>query len=208
MSYQLTTEKTQTTLLEWYDSFQSHDPDDILFGEWTEDIVVGSIGSNGDDIDEDDMTAVGTATLREWFDSGVLPETARRRIRQRKAGTVVAPHDSSNTGNTVHETDVQEKTTIRLKEIQLVHRMNVKEFIKGLNGSFFSVVFIKKDGTLREMNCRNGVRKHLKGGTNNVVSPDRPYLTVYDLIKQGYRTINLSTVQTVKANNKVYSVIG
>ena len=71
--------------------------------------------------------------------------------------------------------------------------MNIKERIKETNGKFFSVTFTKKDGTTREMNCRLGVTKHLKGGTSNTAHKAN-LVTVYDLQAEGYRCINLDTV--------------
>ncbi len=62
------------------------------------------------------------------------------------------------------------------------------------SGKFFSCSFVKKDGTLREMTCRLGVEKHLKGGIKTL--PDK-YICVYDMQSQGYRSINPCTVKTV-----------
>ena len=66
---------------------------------------------------------------------------------------------------------------------------------KKLGGKIFSVHFIKKDGTLRKMTARLGVKKHLKGGQKSYNDKDFNHLTVFDLVKRGYRTINLNTVQ-------------
>lgn len=65
---------------------------------------------------------------------------------------------------------------------------------KQLGGKIFTVHFIKKDGTLRKMNARLGVKKHLKGGTKSFNDSDFNYLTVFDLKKKSYRTVNLNTV--------------
>lgn len=61
-------------------------------------------------------------------------------------------------------------------------------------GKFFTVVFVKKDGSLREMNCRLGVQKHLKGGTKTLTDN---YICVYDVKTEAYRSINPETVQSV-----------
>lgn len=88
-----------------------------------------------------------------------------------------------------------------------VNRVNLKSIIGETNGKFFTVVFTKKDGTERKMNCRLGVKSELKGGKNKVEAIDRPYLTVFDMHEHAYRTVNLSTVKTLSANGKKYDVV-
>lgn len=64
-------------------------------------------------------------------------------------------------------------------------------------GRIATVTFIKKDGTLREMNCRKGVTSHLKGGVSTTANI--PHLmTVFDNQKGEYRSINLNTVIRVR----------
>ena len=65
----------------------------------------------------------------------------------------------------------------------------------GKNGKFFSARFVKKDGSTRDMVCRLGVTKHLKGGTSNL-DPNK-YLVVWDAQKREYRSINVETVTHV-----------
>lgn len=72
-------------------------------------------------------------------------------------------------------------------------------------GQIFSATFTKKDGTLRKMIARLGVRKDLKGGTNHV-TPQSSYVTVYDMHKKAYRLINLDTLINISANHKKYLV--
>jgi hypothetical protein len=85
-------------------------------------------------------------------------------------------------------------------------RSSLKELLKSTNGRFFSVQFRKKDGSLRNMTARIGVKKYLKGGENKVEAPDRPYVTVYDVQNKGYRTINVDTLETLKAFRKEYKI--
>ena len=73
--------------------------------------------------------------------------------------------------------------------------MFIKSVLKATKGKFFTVVFVKKDGTTRVMNCRLGVTKHLKGGVSTL-NPSE-FLTVYDMQAEGYRAINLSTIVSV-----------
>jgi len=80
--------------------------------------------------------------------------------------------------------------------------MNKEKIIKLVGNKFFTISFIKKDGTLRKMNARLGVTKHLKGGKKSYNPDDFNYLTVFDLGKKQYRTVNLNTVKEIKANNE------
>lgn len=74
---------------------------------------------------------------------------------------------------------------------------NVHLLKKILGNSFFSVVFVKKTGELRKMQCRLGVKKHLKGGELKYNPDDHSYMIVFDTVKQAYRTINLNTIQYI-----------
>lgn len=64
------------------------------------------------------------------------------------------------------------------------------------NGKIVTVTFTKKDGTIRVMNCRLGVTKHLQGGVSTL-NPDK-YITVYDLKNEGYRAIAKDQILSIK----------
>lgn len=74
--------------------------------------------------------------------------------------------------------------------------MNKKLFKNLVGNKIFTVTFVKKNGEIRTMNCRLGVKKHLKGGQKKYDKAN--LITVYDLVKKGYRTINLETVHNIK----------
>jgi hypothetical protein len=85
--------------------------------------------------------------------------------------------------------------------------MNEPKQIRALVGSkIFSVVFEKKDGTLREMTCRLGVKKHLKGGELSYDPEEKNYLVVFDMQSEGYRTININTLKKIKFEGVTYEV--
>lgn len=70
--------------------------------------------------------------------------------------------------------------------------------LKELVGNkIFAVEFIKKDGSLRKMVCRLGVKKHLRGGELKYSPEDFNYLTVFDLQSEEYRTINVNTLRSL-----------
>ena len=78
-------------------------------------------------------------------------------------------------------------------------RGNLLRLIELHKGQFFTVEFVKKDGTLRKMNCRTGVKKYLvKNGRTIKTTPaiENGILKVYD-VKNGYRSINIDTIKTI-----------
>ena len=73
------------------------------------------------------------------------------------------------------------------------------------DGSLFSVTFVKRTtGETREMLCRTGVKAHLKGGVKKFDDREKQLLTVYDVQKNGYRSIPLDAIIRVKIHGKVY----
>ncbi len=70
----------------------------------------------------------------------------------------------------------------------------MKEQILATNGKFFSVSFIKKDGTTRKMTARLGVKKDIKGVGLKFNPSEKNLIVVFDIHKKAYRMINLSTI--------------
>ena len=68
-----------------------------------------------------------------------------------------------------------------------------------VKGKIFSVSFIKKDGTERNMVCRLGVQKYLTGGKS--VNDPSKYLTVFDMQKKAYRNIALETIYRLRCED-------
>ena len=79
---------------------------------------------------------------------------------------------------------------------------------KDNKNSIFSVVFLKKDGTIRKMLCRFGVKKHLKGGKLAFNPLERALLVVFDMQKEAYRMVNLNTISNIKMKGVEYYVEG
>lgn len=80
---------------------------------------------------------------------------------------------------------------------------NLQQVLNSIGSEIFTVVFTKKDGTERVMNCRKNVTKHLKGGVSTTEKCEH-LLTVFDMKSQGYRNINLNTIKEVRANGTIY----
>ena len=78
------------------------------------------------------------------------------------------------------------------------------QIIESSDGKFVAVSFIKKDGSLRLLNGRLGVIKHLKGGECTL---DRSkYVIIYDVQNKGYRSINRQTIQSVTIDGIIHTL--
>lgn len=85
-------------------------------------------------------------------------------------------------------------------------KLTIEKFREWVADSFFTVVFTKQDGSLRVMNARMNVSKYVQGTKPEVTAKRKAtltaqnMLTVYDLHKRAYRTINLDTLQLITCN--------
>lgn len=84
--------------------------------------------------------------------------------------------------------------------------IDAKNLIKSTKGKFFTVWFIKKDGTLREMNARLGVKAYLKGGELPYNPEKKGLIPVYDMQKKAYRMISWTTIKKLRIGNNEYNV--
>lgn len=95
---------------------------------------------------------------------------------------------------------------MKRNKLSEIKRVRLEAFLRSLKGHIFSVEFTKKDNTKRVMNARLSVSKSVKGtGKPNGFST--PCIKVYDMQKQAYRQINLSTVKKLRANGVEYKVV-
>lgn len=81
-----------------------------------------------------------------------------------------------------------------------------KTYLKTLAGStFFTVKFLKKDGSTRVMRCRLGVTKNLNPNSKGLSPTQKkqlgvlPHLIVTDIDKDAYRKINCDTILSIAA---------
>jgi hypothetical protein len=85
-------------------------------------------------------------------------------------------------------------------------KTEVKQLRELVGNKIFSVEFVKKDGSLRKMVCRLGVKKHLKGGELGYDAEALNYLTVFDLQSEEYRTINVNTLKSITFEGVTYEI--
>ena len=92
------------------------------------------------------------------------------------------------------------KSDAMMKKIEMMRKV-----IESSNGKIISIVFTKKNGEERKMLCRLGVTKYINpnaktccNGTTSTTSHIDYLVTVFDMQKEMYRNINLSTITYFK----------
>jgi len=70
---------------------------------------------------------------------------------------------------------------------------------------FMGVKFVKKDGSIRTLNCRLGVKKHLRGGKDTTHHIPK-YITVWSRHDREYRKINANTILAVTTRGNRFEV--
>lgn len=73
---------------------------------------------------------------------------------------------------------------------------------KTKQGVIFNVRFVKKDGTVRSMNCRTGVTSKLKGGELAFDPTAKGLKVVFDVKANDYRMVNINTVYELTVKGK------
>jgi hypothetical protein len=92
--------------------------------------------------------------------------------------------------------------------INLKKEFSTVQFRKfvGDEGKLFSVTFEKKDGSLRKMTARLGVRKYLIGGGSKFDAEPRGMVRVFSMRDKGYRTVTPAKITRIKAYGRVLNL--
>jgi len=92
-------------------------------------------------------------------------------------------------------------------QLQVISRYRAQRFLEDeTGGRIFSVWFQKKDGTMREMVCRRGVTKFLRGGELPYDPKSRLLLPVFDLSNREYRMVNIASLVSFKVSGETFIV--
>lgn len=91
--------------------------------------------------------------------------------------------------------------------MKFVSRTTLIEKIKETNGNIFSVWYEKtrSDNSIRKINCRLNVVKHLTG-TGKAAPASAKVLTVYDMQKMGYRSLAFEGLIEATIGGEVYKI--
>lgn len=92
--------------------------------------------------------------------------------------------------------------------IQQIPARRAFEFLwNETEGRMFSAYFRKKDGTMRQMVCRRGVKAHLRGG--NLPYDPKPLrkLPVFDMNVRDYRMVSLDTLVSFNIGGETFILV-
>ena len=99
-----------------------------------------------------------------------------------------------------------------------INRSEIEQMISNLsNGTIYSVLFVKKDGTQRLMNSIKGTGRGVKGVGAKYDAKSKGLLPVYDLQlakkdpanpDKAWRTVNIQTIYEITVNKTKYEVVG
>lgn len=79
------------------------------------------------------------------------------------------------------------------------------KLIRELTGNcIFGATFTKKDGSVRNMTCRLGVKKGTNGKGLNFDPLEKGLLPVFDMQAGGFRMINLNTVTELRIKGEIH----
>ena len=90
-----------------------------------------------------------------------------------------------------------------MQKVQNKVSRELAKVIDSSNGRFFHVKFVKKNGEVRDMTARLGVKKHLRGGAKTVSEDE--YVTVFEPSTQSYKNINRDTILEVNFNGITFT---
>lgn len=90
----------------------------------------------------------------------------------------------------------------------------LREMIKATKGRIMTITFVKKNGEVRTMVCRTGVKTGVNpnarkcfNGTTNTTAHIPKYINVHEM-GVGDRKVNLETLKRIKCGKIKYSVEG
>lgn len=78
------------------------------------------------------------------------------------------------------------------------------EIINNTKGKFFTVTFVKKDGTTRRATARTGVRKGTKGIGLGYNATDKGIKILWVCDAENFRAIKLDTILKIKFKGKTF----
>jgi hypothetical protein len=105
------------------------------------------------------------------------------------------------------EREGREMSKKTMDVVKVIGPGSVQDIILGSGGRFLTVCFRKRTtGELREMTCRTGVRKGVKGVGMAFTPEQRNLVVVWDVEKRGFRMITLDEVIWVRDGKQQFTV--
>jgi hypothetical protein len=88
-----------------------------------------------------------------------------------------------------------------------ISRTAAQTLIRRSKGKFFGVTFVKKNGEVREMNARLGVKKGVTGAGMKYNPAEHDLITAFDVAKNNFRMINVRTLQRLSLEGQTYEIV-
>jgi hypothetical protein len=95
-----------------------------------------------------------------------------------------------------------------MKATKIISTTDVSSIIASIPaGRIFTATFVKANGETRKMNCRQGVTAFLTTNPKKVKAANPAnIITVFDMQKKAYRSINTDTVKMIAAQKRIFAV--
>ena len=94
---------------------------------------------------------------------------------------------------------------VQVKDMRALAGLIIKIKNDG-EGKIFHVRFVKKDGSVREMKARFGVKKDVNGNGMSFDPLAKQIIPVWDMVKSGWRMINLYAIMNIKFKGVEYEI--
>jgi hypothetical protein len=92
-----------------------------------------------------------------------------------------------------------------MRQVHQISPTRAADFLRDeTQGRIFSVYFQKADGSMRQMTCRRGVKRHLRGGSLPYDPNAKNLLPVFDLERGEYRTVPLARLVSFNVSGATY----
>ena len=99
-------------------------------------------------------------------------------------------------------------TVAQPKETQMkITKYEALQKMSEVGGHIFTAEFIKKDGSVRKMNCRLSVKKGVTGKGMAYNPMDKALLGVFDMQKEAFRMINVETLRALTIGGQEYNIV-
>lgn len=93
------------------------------------------------------------------------------------------------------------------RDVHSIPRNRAIQFLQHeTEGRIFSVYFQKKDGSMRKMVCRRGVKAYLKGGDLPYDPKAKMILPVFDMAIADYRSVNLRGLVSFNIGSETFII--
>lgn len=87
----------------------------------------------------------------------------------------------------------------------IINETMARDILATNGGKFITIYFQKKDGSIRKLNGRTGVKKYLRGGKSTIAgNPD--LISIWDNGIKQYRCFNIRRLLFIKSGGKQYSI--